>query len=136
MALRVRAAFDRVLSIGSGRFPDLIPSTVTLHVGCPEAERDHRKLWRQFAHANHHPNGICFARAAELELTDRELMGMMAHEFGHVIGDALGYSGEKAADDVAREILGLSVKYNARTLQELEGPTRGRRSRCTPARGV
>jgi hypothetical protein len=102
---------------------------------CGVADRDHRREWRLFAHSGHFNFTTCFARAAELYLTDEELLGMSAHEISHLVADTLGYPEhvrsrtlrtngtpwrvQAEADWVARRVLGLPITYNARTIQEL-----------------
>lgn len=100
---------------------------------CPLADREHALKWRQFAHTNHRVYTVCFARASEWELTDEEVIGMVAHEFGHIVGTRLRYPehmknrpGTKTpkvvqaeADRIASEVLGFDIRYNKRTLQEL-----------------
>jgi hypothetical protein len=101
---------------------------------CPTADRHHAAKWRQFAHTNHRVYTVCFARAAEWDLTDEEILGLSAHELGHVVGKRLRYpehmraqTGRKTpkpvqdeADRIAREVLGFEgLTYNKRTIQEL-----------------
>lgn len=101
---------------------------------CKRADVDHKKRWRQFAHTGHEPYVVCFARAAEQELTDEEVLGMSAHELGHVVGMRLRYPEhmrtsnsrstpkcvQDEADRIAREVLGFTgLRYNRRTLEEL-----------------
>jgi hypothetical protein len=101
---------------------------------CPTADRHHAQKWRQFAHTNHRVYTVCFAKAAEVELTDEEILGMSAHELGHVVGKRLRYPEhvrpgigtrtpkrvQDEADRIAREVLGFEgLRYNKRTLQEL-----------------
>jgi hypothetical protein len=76
---------------------------------------------------------VCVARAAGTEMTQRELVGVMAHELGHIVGTELGFpehsrsnlkSGktpqavQDEADWIARSVLGFKVRYGKRTLQE------------------
>lgn len=127
---RVRSAWKRVLAQAKRRLPWLSRAKLRF---CLEADRLHRKKWRFFAHANHHNLSVCIARAAEQELTDAELVGMLAHEMGHVVGDTLGFPEHKKAtrskgtpwrvqleaDWIARRVLGFKILYNRRTLQEV-----------------
>jgi hypothetical protein len=77
---------------------------------------------------------VCFAKAAEFELTDEETLGMSAHELGHIVGKRLRYPEhsrpiitkrtpqvvQDEADRIAREVLGFeTLRYNKRTLQEI-----------------
>lgn len=130
--LRVRTAFEAVKARACARLPWL--HGVRLRVPCPMADREHRKRWRQFMHSGHVDRQrrarVCVAAAAEDELTHRELLGMIAHEMGHIIGEALGYPAhtrnprtpkavQAEADWIARHVLGLPVRYNKRTIEEL-----------------
>ena len=97
------------------------------------ADRDHKKLWRHFAHSLHQQGEVCFARAAEKELTDEEMAGIMAHELGHIVAERLGLPAHKAAkkagktpksvqreaDAVSRDIFGLKIRYNYLELEEI-----------------
>ncbi len=101
---------------------------------CARADSDHRKSWRQFAHTGCQEDAVCFARAANDELTVGEMTGMVAHELGHVVGDTLRFpehakafkkaggrtpqSVQDEADRISKEFFGIEVKYNKRTLQE------------------
>jgi len=136
MKSRVRSAWNKVLSKATRRLPWL--KKAKLHF-CQDADRAHRKKWRLFAHANHHRMSVCIARAAEQELTDNELVGMLAHELGHVVGDALDFPEHKKitkskgtpfkvqaeADWIATRVLCFPIRYNKRELQEatLRRPT-------------
>ena len=101
---------------------------------CPKADRDHGMKWRQFAHTNHRVYTVCFAKASEVELTDEELLGVSAHELGHVVGIRLRYPehaaranpphwkepAEQEAQRIAIEVLGFEgLRINRRTLQEI-----------------
>lgn len=103
---------------------------------CKNADRSHRSRWRLFAHTEKlSVYTVCFAKAAERELTDEEILGMSAHELGHVVGLKLKYpehskpmrgpetpkAVQDEADLIAREVLGFrNLRYNRRTLQELK----------------
>lgn len=128
---RVETLFGLVRGHAALKFPWLGAVKVQF---CKQADAEHRKSWRQFAHTGHHLYVVCFARAAELELTDEEILGMSAHELGHVVGTRLRYPehtkrgrGKRTpkrvqdeADRIAREVLGFTgLRYNKRTLEEL-----------------
>lgn len=100
---------------------------------CRFADRVHEKEgWRFFAHSGHlDVYTVCFCRAAEYELSDEEIIGISAHELGHVVGIRDGWpcheytTGrdmriEREADRIAKTVLGFrSLRYNRRALQEI-----------------
>ena len=104
---------------------------------CPQAAMDHGWSARQFAHAGHRGAGvICFAiEAANLKLTDGEILGIVLHEAGHVIAELRKLPAHQAlavtsgptpaavqaeADLVIRELLGLPIVYTARTVESVD----------------
>lgn len=128
---RVEVLFALVRAHAALKFPWLAKVEVRF---CKQADAEHRKTWRQFAHTGHDMYVVCFARASERELTDEEILGMSAHELGHVVGKRLRYpehtrpirtkktpkAVQDEADRIAREVLGFeSLRYNKRTLEEL-----------------
>jgi hypothetical protein len=129
---RVAQHFDEIRAIASRRVRLVKPIQARW---CAEADKLHARKWRLFAHSNHIKGFVCWARAAEEEMTDRELLGMSAHELGHIVADKLGMPAhvgsrfsrkpgtsqpvQHEADWVALEIFGLPIEYNSRTLQEL-----------------
>ncbi len=138
MGRRVKEAFDQVVEIASRRFPWIFDAKLRY---CSSADKDHRESWRQFAHTNHDPRTVCFTHAAETALTWAELRGIIAHELGHMIALELGLPAHLAdekdrasdetpqavqdeADYVARKLLGIPVRYNRRTLQDVSIPKR------------
>jgi hypothetical protein len=64
-----------------------------------------------FCHTLHHGlNTVCFAGAAEKELSEAHLLGMMLHELGHIVCESLGtyyhraiVAGAKTPDEVQME---------------------------------
>jgi hypothetical protein len=130
MASRVETAFAAVKSQAVSRLPWL--KRVRL-CHCKAADAEHRRSWRQFMHSCHKDMWtICYARDAEFEMTPLELIGMTSHEFSHIIGEALRFPehskmqrGAKTpdavqleADWISRNVLGIKIKINRRTLQE------------------
>ena len=102
---------------------------------CKEADKLHRKEWRLFAHQGHRKGKICFAKAAERDLTDEEIAGISAHELGHAVAQDFGLpahsstpptSGptpkkiQREADEVVRHFFRLPLWYNSRKLQETD----------------
>lgn len=128
---RVETLFGLARGHAACKFPWIAQVKVKF---CSKADRDHAMKWRQFAHTNHAVYTVCFSRAAERELTDEEILGMSAHELGHVVGKRLRYpehsrpvTGKRTpkrvqdeADRIAVEVLGFEgLRYNKRTIQEL-----------------
>ncbi len=128
---RVAVLFSLVREQAALRFPWIAGVKVAF---CATADRHHAEKWRQFAHTNHRVYTVCFAKASEVDLTDEEILGMSAHELGHIVGKRLRYpeharpittkrtpvAVQEEADRIAREVLGFEgLRYNRRTLQEL-----------------
>jgi hypothetical protein len=128
---RVETLFRLVRAHAALKFPWI--GTVKFAF-CPLADRHHAKSWRQFAHTNHRVYTVCFAKAAERDLTDEEILGISAHELGHVVGTRLRYPehsvlvnpphwkkpAELEANRIAIEVLGFEgLRINSRTLQEI-----------------
>jgi len=101
---------------------------------CATASAYHASAPRVFAHTGHRKGVVCWAKEANSELSDREILGISFHEIGHVIADQIGQlpghnlvvRGEKTpqqtqdeADEIVRQILGIPLYYNRRTLQEV-----------------
>jgi plasmid stability protein len=126
---RVAAAFDYVVARASRKLPWL--SDVKLRY-CRSVDAEHRRKWRQFMHSNERRMTVCVAKAAEVELTDDELVGMSLHEVGHVTGTELEFpehikpnrgketskAVQREADWIVRHVLQAKIRYNSRTLQE------------------
>lgn len=102
-------------------------------VFCKLADDYHRQKWRYFAHSGHlGVYTVCFARASDEELTDGEVIGISAHELGHVVAIKERFPEhefhltrhphvEEEANRIARHILGFrGLKYNLRTLEEVK----------------
>lgn len=126
---RLSSRFGAVLHKAIRTFPWL--SRVRMAY-CPQADREHRKSWRQFSHACHQKNVVCWARAAGKELTDTEIYGIAAHELGHIVGEEIGAPAHRrafhqGAGDEATEreanllalVMGFRVVYNKRSIEEV-----------------
>lgn len=125
---RLSTRFGAVLHQAIGTFPWL--SRVQMCY-CDQADREHRKSWRQFAHSCHHKDIVCWAPAAETELTDLEIDGIAAHELGHIVADEMGLPAHRATRESGRRtpevedeanraasLLGFRIRYNKRELEE------------------
>jgi len=84
----------------------------SLLIGCPMAEKEHRRASRQYMHVNHYEGAVCCARAAE-RLRRNSLLGLFLHEFGHVLGGPKQWQ----ADTAAFELFGFPIRYDARGVQ-------------------
>jgi len=128
---RIETLFRVVREHAAARFPWIRSVRFAF---CSLADRHHAEKWRQFAHTEHRVYTVCFAKASEFALTDEEVLGMSAHELGHIVGKRLRYPEhsrpttakktpkpvQDEADRIAREVLGFEgLRYNKRTLQEL-----------------
>ncbi len=123
---KLTRAFHKVKKAVSRVFPEL--AKVRLYIGCPHALEKHShhqwkdsdrsgKMWRAFMHTGHFDDTICVHPHAEGELSERQKIGMLFHEFGHIINDLMGYKNtQKNADASIRKFFGLEIKY--------EGPGR------------
>ena len=127
---RVETLFVLARAHAAMKFPWLAKVEVRF---CKQADATHKKKWRHFAHANHDVYTVCFAKASEKDLTDEEILGITAHELGHIVGTRLRYPEharlnpphwkkpvEQEAQRIAREVLGFTtLRLNHRQLQEL-----------------
>ena len=126
---RLEARFGAVLDKAIRTFPWLSRVRTGLCAGC---DREHAASWRQFSHACHHKDVVCWAGAAETELTDSEIDGIAAHELGHIVANELRLPAHRgvrrfrrvterveAEANEAAAAMGFRVIYNARTLEEL-----------------
>lgn len=73
---------------------------------CAEADDEHRKSDRQYAHWGHKPDTICVARAIE-DLDAPWKLGLIAHEFGHAI--AVRKAGDAHTEDDAHRLGGMII---------------------------
>lgn len=64
-------------------------------------------------HTNHFPEVICVHGHAEKELPLKNLIGMLLHEFGHMINDIIEIPNtQKNADAVIYHYFGIAIKYS------------------------
>lgn len=134
---RVLQIFSQVRQVASVSFPWISKAKLRR---CALASREHRRRWRQFAHADHYRMTVCYAAEAEDQLTDRELGGLSAHELGHLVGVEAGFpahkrargkkgtpeSVQKEANEISRRFFGLPIRYNRRTIQEIATMRKGK----------
>ena len=78
---------------------------------CAKADREHSKIYRHFAHTNHYPYTICYAKAL-LDMPDVVQYGVLAHEVGHIIQEIkeLPYD-ELGADMLINNFANIDIIY-------------------------
>ena len=75
---------------------------------CEEAEREHRRNRRQYAHVYHVPGQICLCKAFwELPKVYRD--GVLLHEIGHLVAGPEG--SEEDATRAAETLFGVQIDY-------------------------
>lgn len=137
-ANRVKRLFREAYTFAKARYP-LPPLKAEF---CPISDRLNLSDPRVFGHTSHRKGVICWARAAETELSDAEVLGITFHEIGHVIaeelrnlpghnlvpkGDKTPEPTQREADEIVRQILRVPLFYNRRTIQEVApGSVRGK----------
>lgn len=119
---RLAFSFSSVKDAVSRVFPEL--ADTKLFVGCPHQDTKHShhqlknsdgsgKNWRAFMHTNHFKKTVCVHPHADTELQTRNLIGMLLHEFGHLINDIIGLPNtQKNADGAIERYLGIKIKYS------------------------
>jgi hypothetical protein len=110
---RVAECFEIARAIVATRHPEVL--RYGLFVGCPDCDREHGKLWRNFMHVHHFPFTVCSASAVG-SLGRASLLGLFLHELGHVIGGTR----QSEADQAIWREYGLVISYDGRGLQKLE----------------
>lgn len=77
---------------------------------CRLADKEHRHSLRQYAHVHHvKDNVICIAEAwADLPISN--MMGLIAHEVGHLLMGETDHS-EDEADDAGNKFFRVKIKY-------------------------
>jgi hypothetical protein len=74
-------AFIMIRQIVLYKFPEL---DTVVYADCDNVEEEHANSSRQYCHVHHIPNTICCAKAVEA-LPLRHQLGLLFHEFGHLI---------------------------------------------------
>lgn len=71
---------------------------------CSDADQDHARNPRAYAHVGHYPGSVCLASA--IVFLPREfIVGILLHELGHLAG---GHT-EKAADQLGGQLAGVKI---------------------------
>jgi hypothetical protein len=92
-------------------------------VHCRDADGEHRRRKRQYAHSWHYPSPVVCLAQAYLQLPPTHSNGVLAHEVGHLLAGPDG--DEAAADRAVLQRLGVHVRYrttrHGRRLQWISG---------------
>lgn len=96
---------------------------------CHVANSEHRRVWRFHAHTGHRKHTICLSHAF-FDLPWRNQEGILWHEAGHVIAQAVGMDEpyvpqvahwkqprEKIANALVCKIFGYKIRYDRKKLQ-------------------
>lgn len=75
---------------------------------CKLVEKEHAEGKRQYAHVFHIRNQVCLARAFA-ELPQRYRLGILMHEYGHILAGPDG--GELEANEALMKKTGIHVFY-------------------------
>ncbi len=75
---------------------------------CSQANREHQKSQRQYAHTFHRDGVICVSRAF-WKLPERLRLAILLHEAGHILAGRRG--GELAANRAAERYSGVPIEY-------------------------
>lgn len=74
---------------------------------CEQANKEHAKSKRQYAHVFHKKNTICIADAF-YDLPTKHRIGIQLHEIGHLLSPD---SGEFGADLAIKKYYNIEIKY-------------------------
>lgn len=100
----VRKAWDHTLILFIRKFPSFRPRLLHCHL----ADKDHSQESRIYMHTNHFKDTVCYAQAAA-ELPFENLVGVFAHEFGHILS---GLDDEASVDIWVLDNVGLDIGYD------------------------
>jgi hypothetical protein len=100
---------------------------------CFQADQEHAKSGRQYAHWGHRKNVVCVAHAID-ELPDANKRGIFLHEFGHALDDYFEPESEKEeriaaalddieddedrADEIVSRLIGAKIDYDENNVQK------------------
>ena len=114
-------SFNAVRKLVGKKFPTL--KKTKLNTSCPHVKKAHShhqiknsdgsgKAWRNFMHTAHFDNTICAHPHAESEVTMGHQVGLLLHEFGHLICDLTGTKNTQAcADRMIKKHFGITIQY-------------------------
>lgn len=77
---------------------------------CSDADKDHKKRKRQYAHTWHRDNKTICVAEAFFGLPIEHQAGLIAHEIGHLLMGPY-YHEEYEADLAAMEVFGIAIRY-------------------------
>jgi 3-dehydroquinate synthase class II len=76
---------------------------------CKEADEDHAKKLRQYAHTYHYKNDVCVTKAFKVLPLEIQ-MGLIAHEVGHLLAGHTDHT-EAEANRLANKFFGIRMHY-------------------------
>lgn len=79
---------------------------------CKDADKEHKKSIRQYAHTNHYKNQACVSKAFKILPLEIQ-MALIAHEVGHLMLLSKGNyeHSEEDANNVANKFFGIRMNY-------------------------
>lgn len=75
---------------------------------CREADQEHARSARRYAHVGHYRGTVCLARAAVFELPANYLAAILLHELGHLALLPAEHS-ERDADRAGSHLAGVRI---------------------------
>lgn len=105
--------FDKLFTSIRKKVERKYGSLVISYVWCPQADEEHEKSFRQYAHTFHlmRPK-ICFAIDV-INLSKRYIQGIIWHEVGHLLEGQ--YGPEERANQRILEDFGVEIIYCPKT---------------------
>jgi hypothetical protein len=76
---------------------------------CRDADREHARTKRQYAHVFHVPGTVCVAEAFE-RLPEWNRLGILMHEYGHFLAGP--ERTEEQADEIVKQRTGIDIRYH------------------------
>jgi hypothetical protein len=135
-----KKAFEVVKEFLVSNFPEFNNTTLE---SCPTADEYYeeskieqekeKKLPRVYAHTLHKENVVCYTEKMDTDLSDEQRIGIMIHEFGHLLIENHPYdftdedTGEVQNDDmnadiVCYEMFGVEIHYDDNDIEYVNLP--------------
>jgi len=115
--IKTRESFNCVKDFVCDLYPEM--DNIKLH-HCKDAEKDHGREWRVFAHMNHVDDAVCYSDAME-ELSEEQRQGIFLHEFGHMLcelyKDEFPENSDDDADGVILDEFDVQIFYDKRDVE-------------------